>query len=958
MHSLATRGRRVTELTEGDSDLALETTPLSPRVRSNTEAAADGVRLDFGQRTRSKSIMSMKGASTPRRGGGGGAVGGVSCGCCPPEGSWCRNALAVTLLLLFVAATAVTAAVIVILLFPGSSTARNSDSGNDSGVRWVPIVSATAELAGFSSTGSHGMPFRQPEAEAFATAIASLAMIPAEDVGGLYWHFDTAPNGAEHLFVDFYVQLGRENGRTPDQVLASLNSDTQFTGFLNVHGLEASAAEVVFTSVGLVDASHLPGIWGHRDHTHDSEDYYSGGPPSNPDDGSEEIAIPEEELSALDVSVVFPESSGSFGRKLLLNLLQDAVRTNPDDVNVMYVRVRRCPTAASCPPPGVTPTPALHPVIVGQDAFTTLQKVFDGNSYVWRGRIGKLTPDNLAAGSQTRVFVDAARFFLAGYSNDVAFFSDADFAQQLSQNAGNLFSGVSNAVTLRSGQTTAVLIVLKELAISDYNTIGSVSISNLDTTNSGSTTYCDVETEDCTTGGGPDGEDERFTEVTGDIEDTEDGVVEYYWVVENAVAGGVEAYAIGYYDPNNNGTWVPCGETQCRSVCDGCDVSVSVVFTSSGCVEGLDVCTADLCLVAEDEDGGIAKQCTTITVREQASTVGLIVEVQNKPYVSSIIAYEDDSATVERGHFTAQTEWDQYCAVNAPFYDHQSCGIACQETLYLTATISDPDSTDSVTPTNVIDYQWFSDCAYFQDATGTFEPCLESYLSDPASSPTVAACRGQATRVNGAFPNIATTVKQVGTPTGYRDCVVNMVMDDSANNEINIEENEAYGEALSGTGSIQLLSSIIYIHETSLPLRLDYDLRGHVQTPGFESFESPRFRTSPSPQDQREFDVFNTRFVQHFKAVNCFQITAVSCDIVGMNDDIPGTDVFEAELVDTVLPFNGEGDASCRLRMTGECDPRRLRMTATQVNTAGPVQLPIYIDISCKSYGNGNGVNP
>jgi hypothetical protein len=129
MHSLATRGRRVTELTEGDSDLALETTPLSPRVRSNTEAAADGVRLDFGQRTRSKSIMSMKGASTPRRGGGGGAVGGVSCGCCPPEGSWCRNALAVALLLLFVAATAVTAAVIVILLFPGSSTARNSDSG-------------------------------------------------------------------------------------------------------------------------------------------------------------------------------------------------------------------------------------------------------------------------------------------------------------------------------------------------------------------------------------------------------------------------------------------------------------------------------------------------------------------------------------------------------------------------------------------------------------------------------------------------------------------------------------------------------------------------------------------------------------------------------------------------------------------------------------------------------------
>jgi hypothetical protein len=104
--------------------------------------------------------------------------------------------------------------------------------------------------------------------------------------------------------------------------------------------------------------------------------------------------------------------------------------------------------------------------------------------------------------------------------------------------------------------------------------------------------------------------------------------------------------------------------------------------------------------------------------------------------------------------------------------------------------------------------------------------------------------------------------------------------------------------------------------------------------------------------------VFNTRFVQHFKAVKCFQITAVSCDVVGMNDDTPGTDVFEAELVDTVLPFNGEGDASCRLRMTGECDPRRLRMTATQVNTAGPVQLPIYIDISCKSYGNGNGVNP
>jgi hypothetical protein len=126
LHSLASRGRRVTELTEGESDLVLETTPLSPRVRSNSDTAADGVRLDFGHRSRSKS-MSLRAMGTPHRGAGrkGGAVGGVYCGCCPPEGSWCRNALAVALLLLFVAATAVTAAVIVILLFPAASPAAN-----------------------------------------------------------------------------------------------------------------------------------------------------------------------------------------------------------------------------------------------------------------------------------------------------------------------------------------------------------------------------------------------------------------------------------------------------------------------------------------------------------------------------------------------------------------------------------------------------------------------------------------------------------------------------------------------------------------------------------------------------------------------------------------------------------------------------------------------------------------
>lgn len=820
--------------------------------------------------------------------------------------------------------------------------------GDDVGARWVPIVSATAELGGFSSGGSSGMPFRQPEAEAFATAVAKIAKIPAEDVGGLYWHFD-----GNTLYVDFYVQLGREDGPTPDAVVASLSADAQLAGFLNAHGLGATAADVTFTSTGLVDAAHLPGIWGSRDHDHHGDESGGGGADEDEDD-SEEVVIPEEELSSLDVSVVFPESggiSGSLGRKLLMKLLQDAVRTNPDDVNVMYIRIRRCASTASCPVAGVSATPALHPIIVGKNAFTTLQKVFDGETYVWRGRIGKLTPDDLAAGSQTRVFVDAARNFLDGYSNGVDGFSDSNFAQSLADDAEVLFAGVSNALTLRSAQTTTVLIVLNELADSNYDTIGSVSISDLESTGSGSTGYCDVDSEDCTTGGGPDGDEPRYTEVTGNIVDEEDGVIEYYWVVENAAEGGVEAYAIGNYDPGT-GDWTPCVDG-CRQTCDGCDVDASVVFTSTGCVDGQDVCTADLCLVAEDEEGGIAKQCTTIVVREQASTVGLQVEVQNKPYVGSIVAYEDDSMMVERGHFTAEEEWNQYCAADGANFEFQSCGIACQETLYLSATVSDPDSSGSA-PTDVIDYQWYSDCAHFENSVGDFVPCLESNLADAAGSASIAACRGQATRVGGAFPPISTTIKQVGTTDGYRDCVVRMVMDDEADGEIDADQvDEAYGTALTGTGSIQLSSAVIYTHATSPPLRLDYDLVGHVKTPGFQSFESPRFRTSPAPQDQSKFDVFGTSLVQHLKSVRCYQITNVACAIVGTNDDVEDTAVFVTELVDTTVPFSGEGSATCRMRMAGACEARRLKMTVTQANTAGDVELPIYVDISCKEYGQG-----
>ena len=854
--------------------------------------------------------------------------------------------------LVFLLSSAIGLSIVLTLQHGCGGMSKNSDGPLNVGNNDFVNISSKIALSGFTDDIGTRRPFGPSEGAAFTTAIAEATGLPTGSVRGLHWDLedgairrnqedggrDTGSVSPDDLLVSFDLILpaGASVGHA-ETIIGNLLDTEGLSATLEKHGLVVDGIRIISTGMGPVTVSIPPS---------------GGGGTSSPK--NDETGASDVELSALDVAVLFP-SGGSLGRKILQD---DGLRSNPADVDVIYVRIRRCGDSGSCPSANDAPSIALHPAPVGNEAFYALRKVFDGEKFVWKGRIGKLTPDSTTDGSETRVYVDAATNPLDGYSSVVDGFGDAAFEQSLRDSAGLLFSGVSQAITLSAGQTHPVAVVLKEVASSTFDTDALSAIAPIASSNDGVVAFCDVNSEDCQTGGGTDGTSERMVTISGRVTGSAEGPITYEWVVEGAAEGGVSSYSIGRYNPG--GVWSPCGAGNCQDVCDDCgDLDVSIVFTSPGCADpAAESCSSRVCLLANGDAGSNQKECTEVVIQQRASNVGIVVQVQSKPYVSGIVAYEDDSKAIETGHLTAEADFNQYCdSTGQNDYEHKHCGISCQETLYLEATVVDPD-TSGDQQTSTIDYQWYSDCAHFPAPDGSFIACTENDLSAAADSSLAATCRGQTARAqDGSFRPLQTTVKQVGTSDGYRSCVVHVVFDDNGDGSIDLED-AAHGTALSGRGTITLNSDQVFIHELSKPSMLDLSLQGHVDDT-YTRFLAPAF--SNDPVDQSDYAVFNTNLEQHFMATDCFEVTAAACAIVGAADaadaDVESTDVFQTELVDSLLPISGQGSVKCRLRMVDECQPKRVRISLTQANTAGDTTTEAFVDIACGNNSSDNSGN-
>eukprot|EP00873_Tetraselmis_striata_P046111 jgi/Tetstr1/466375/TSEL_010905.t1 len=371
----------------------------------------------------------------------------------------------------------------------GAGTATHTDAQIGAG-RWVGVLSATVVLEGFSrgcgqeTTESAVLAFCQEQAEAFARAMSSAAGA-AHGLPLLSWHFEAVEDGvpgrasSSEVMVSFSVQLGEQVSLGAEELRHALADEDCLTALLRRHGLAASRARLVAASTGIVDARRgvLSALWEpHRQRARQSPELSAPGlsqtarPTSAPPDKADP-SKDKPDLAVLEVEVFFDDAGGA-GRRLATE------RTDPADVSTMYVRLRRCSGSLDCPQAGVTPTPARYPEVVGSAPFVTLRRVesgVDGHPAGWYGRLGSLPPDDLAAGSQTRVYVDALAAPAEGLSAELDGFSDAEFAATLQAGGNLLYSGLSEAVQLLPKRLTAftrVSIMLKEVASSHYHTVG------------------------------------------------------------------------------------------------------------------------------------------------------------------------------------------------------------------------------------------------------------------------------------------------------------------------------------------------------------------------------------------------------------------------------------------------------------------------------------------------------